>query len=289
MKKGIVIYAIGHHNYYYMAENLAASLISNGVKEAGISICLLCDNKNKIRYPELFNDVVVLEKEVYMVEDKIVFNNVTVLVYDLSPYDITMKLDADIIWLGGRPVDKLFNQLKKTEITFSNLGPGWGKQYSPWTNEATLKNKYKFTDDHKLYRVFGEFIYFKKSVRIKKYFDKLKKVYAFPKVKCQEFSNGSMTDELAFQITSMEMEIYPHEDNYTPVFNHFLNMKDLDRVYPYQLPDNFFAYSIGGNMTNQWIKNNYNTLAKHYFNKNGLSAPYLASNKKSFLPEREKI
>lgn len=289
MKKGIVIFAIGHPNYYYMAENLAASLLSNGIKQAGISVCLICDNRRKIRYPDLFTDILLLKNEDFMVDEKIVFNNVTVKIYDLSPYDITMKLDADLIWLGGRPVDKLFNRLKDVDFTFSNFGHGWNKQLSPWTPEYELKSKYQFTDDHKLYRVFGEFIYFKKTSVTKKYFDKLKSVYENPKVTCQEFANGNMTDELAYQITCMQTEIYPHEDNYTPIFNSFLKIRELDTVYPYQLPDSYFAWSIGGNVTNKRTKDGYDTLAKHYFRINDLQGPYLASNKKSFLPEREKI
>lgn len=289
MKKGIVIYAIGHVNYYYMAENLAASLIGNGIREAGISIALICEDKNKLRYPQLFNDFIILERHQYIGNGKIVFNNATILIYDLSPYDITIKLDADMIWIGGRPVTNLFNELKDIDITFTNTGFGWKRGKSPWTSESDLIKAYGFKEIDLLYRIYGEFIYFTKSRKAELYFDIVKEVYAHPKVSCQEFSNGSMTDELAYQIACMLTGIYPHRDNYTPVFNHFLELKEFDYWHPYQLPEIFYAYSIGGNATNRWTKNGYDLLARHYFHRLGLAGPYLASNKKSFLPERIKI
>lgn len=288
MKKGIVIFALGHPNYYYMAENLAASLIANGSRDANIQIALLCENKNKIRYTELFDDIIVIDKEKYMVDDKIVFNNATVQVYDLSPYDITMKLDADMIWLNGRPVAKLFEQLKNVDITFSNTGHGWNEKKSEWASESDIKRAYKLKSNHKLYALYGEFLYFKKTKKVEEYFEKVKEIYFNPLVFCEEFANGNMTDELSFQIACMLTKTYPHEDNFTPVYNHFLGLTEYSRIHPYQLPGNFYGYSIGGYITSKWQKSAYDNHAKHYFKQLGLPMPYMACNKNLFLKERAK-
>jgi hypothetical protein len=224
----------------------------------------------------------------FLENDQIVFNNVTTRIYELSPYDITMKLDADMIWIYNRPVKGLFKELEHATFAISNLGPGWGQGYSQWASESEIRRKYGFTDAHKLYRIFGEFLYFKKGPDTKKLFDAVLEIYQHPKVRCIEFANGNMTDELAMQIACMQTGIYPHKNNYYPVHNHFLGLKELDRCYTYQLPDNFYAYSIGGNITSKWQKTGYDNLAKHYFKQIGLSAPYLVSNKNTYLPERIK-
>lgn len=288
MKKGIIIFAMGHQNYYYMAENLAASLIANGSRKDNIPIGLICDNKHKIRYSELFDDIILIEKEKFMEDGKVVFNNATVQVYDLSPYDITMKLDADMIWLNGRPVSKLFEQLKNVDLTFSNTGHGWNQKKSEWASEADIKKAYKFKSNHKLYRIYGEFLYFKKSQKAAGYFEKVKEIYFNPLISCEEFANGNMTDELSFQLACMATKTYPHEDNFTPVYNHFLGLTEYARIHAYQLPGNFYGYSIGGSITSKWQKTMYDNHAKHYFKQLGLSMPYMACNKNTFLKERQK-
>jgi hypothetical protein len=288
MTKGILIYAIGHANYYRMAENLAASLIVNGTKENGISIALICDDESKVRQKDLFNDFIILDADKFIVNDKIVFNNATVLVYDLSPYDVTMKLDADMIWIAGRSVAALFDELNDVDITFSNRGYGWDKGNSVWADEDAIKTAYKLTGEERLYKIYGEFLYFKKAAAIKKYFDTVVKIYNKKKIKTKEFANGNFTDELAFQIACMQTEIYPHQDNFTPIYNGFLGYKNLVRKYPYELKE-FYGYSIGGNVTDAFTKNNYNILAKSYFAKLGLSNPYQVVDKRKFLPERTSI
>lgn len=288
MKKGIIIYAIGHSNYYRMAEVLAASLICNGSKKAGIDIALICDCRDKIDNPQLFDDIIDLDPEVFMVDGNIVFNNATIRMYELSPFDITMKLDADMIWIPGRSVGDLFDTLKDVDITFQNRGHGWGNNNSVWAEEDDIKKKYKITEDEKLYKIYGEFVYFKKCETVEKYFKEAIKVYRAKKVKCSPFSNGNFTDELAFQIACMIMGIYPHLDNFCPIFNQFLEYPELSRKYPYEL-ELFYGYSVGGHQVNAFRKQNYDVLATHYYNTLGLTSTYELSNKNSYLPERKKL
>ncbi|MDF2381325.1 hypothetical protein JMG10_07605 [Nostoc ellipsosporum NOK] len=288
MTKGILIYALGHENYYRMAEVLAASLIANGSRAADIGIAVVCDDPGKIIYPHLFTDQIILAKDKFTVHGKVVFNHATVMVYDLSPFDITIKLDADMVWIDDRKPADLFAELEAHDITFSNRGHGWGQGNSVWAEEAALITAYKLTGNEKLYKIYGEFLYFKKTPANQKYFKAVRDIYSRKKVKSAAFANGSFTDELAFQIACMQQEVYPHQDNFTPIYNQFLGYGELRRKYPYQLAG-YYGYSIGGNMTDAFTKANYDTLAKHYFHKLGLSNPYQVSNKRSFLPERKTL
>ncbi len=291
MKKGFLIFALGHSNYYRMAEALAASLRVNGVDADGISIGLVCDSEAKILNPHLFSDILTLPWESFTETGKIVFNNATIRVYDLSPYDITIKLDADIIWIPGRRPGELFEDLADVDITFENRGHGWGQRNSVWAKEIDLKETYNLHEGYKLYKIFGEFLYFKKTAGNRQFFQKAKQVYKRRKVKTTaSFANGAFTDELAFQVACMLTETYPHKDDYTPIYNSFLELKQFNRKYPYELAqEGFYGYSIGGNITGDFTKKNYDGLAKFYFTKLGLFNPYQVKNKRQFLPERKPL
>lgn len=293
MKKGILIYALGHSNYYRMAEVLAASLIVNGVQEDNISIGLICDNESKLIHPELFNVIIHLPPEKFTIKGNVVFNHATILVYDLSPFETTIKLDADMVWLNNRKPANLFKSLEEVDITFENNGfselSKADRKRSVWAPPEEIQKAYDFTGEEKCYTIFGEFVYFKKSKENRDFFRKVKSIYHKPKVECAGFANGTFTDELAFQIAIMQTGLYPHQDHFAPVYNQFLGYDKLKDKYAYQLPDTFYAYSIGGNITPTWQRNQYNTLAGHYFRVLGLQNPFQATDKKRFLPERIKL
>jgi hypothetical protein len=285
MTKGFIIYALGHRNYYHMAETLAASLRFNN-PEARVT--LLCDNLSNITYNELFESAIRLDISKYMVDGKLVFNKATICMYDHSPYDVTIKLDADMIWLQGRDPLKLFTELDQFDVMHMNRGHGWDAGNSVWTEEENLKQAYGFTDDHKLYKIYGEFVYFKKGTISKSYFNAVKNVFNKPKVKMTDgFANGTFTDELAYQIATMKVGI-EYIDNYTPVMNKYLGYRNWEFTYAYALPSSFYAYSIGGNSTSPFMREQYNILAKHYYYQLGLQNPYQVRDKKTFLPERIK-
>lgn len=280
MTRGFIIYALGHRNYYHMAETLAASIKFNN---AAVNITLICDNLANVTYTQLFEQVIRIE-----VKQPLVFNKYTICMYDHSPYDETIKLDADMIWLNGRDPLKLFDLLAPYDVMHMNRGNGWGKGNSVWCSEDDLQKAYAFTEADKLYKIYGEFVYFKKNDVAKKYFKDVRYVFSKPKVKMFEgFSNGTFTDELAYQIAAIVNGL-SFIDNFTPVMNKYLGYRQWERCYAYQLPETFFAYSIGGNATPSVMRQQYNLLAKHYYHKLSLQNPYQVRDKKTFLPERKK-
>lgn len=293
MKKGILIYAIGHLNYYRMAEVLAASLIVNGAREEGINVGLICDNESNLVHPELFDVIIHLPADKFTINGKIVFNHATILVYDLSPFETTIKLDADMVWLNGRKPADLFKNLEDVDLTFENTGfdelKNADRKRSVWAPPQEIQKAYDFTGEEKIYTIFGEFVYFTRSAENRAFFKRVKGIYHRPKVESASFSNGTFTDELAFQIAIMQTEKYPHQDHFTPVLNLFLGYNQYRDKYAYQLPENFYAYSIGGNITPTWQRNQYNILASHYYSKLGLQNPFQATDKRRFLPERIKL
>lgn len=291
-EKGIIIVAVGHSNYYRMAEVLAASLKCNAA--AGIDLTLICDNITKIRYRNLFDGVIEVGSHTYTnKEGKVVFNKLMVQLYDLSPYKTTIKLDADMVWLRGRDPNDLFRELHGEYFTFMNRGWGElteGSGYSVWASETKIKQTYHIEDGARCYKIYGEFLYFRKNSEMKKFFGLIKKLYRERKVKAHVFANDEYTDELAYQVACMMTGKYPHKDNFTPIFNSFLGYKDLEHTYTYKLAElGYWAYSIGGHYNTQFQKTQYNNLASFYFNALGLQNPYKVMDKKSFLVERNNL
>ncbi len=278
--KGFLIYALGHRNYYHMAETLAASLLFNAPEAR---IALVCDQPDNLTNRQLFSDIICID-----VQQPMVFNNYTVQMYQHSPFEETIKLDADMIWLTGRNPMELFDQLKDYDVHHMNRGHGWGEGNSVWVEEDQLKEAYNLDESVKLYKIYGEFVYFKKNATASAYFKAVRSIYRKPKVNMTSgFAGGTFTDELAYQIASMQKGM-EHIENFTPVFNKYLGYRQYHQWYAYQLPPNFYAYSIGGNETPSFMKDQYNILAKHYYHQLGLQNPYQVRDKRTWLPERKK-
>lgn len=278
MKKGILIYAFGHTNYYKMAAVLAASIKSNDP----LPVCLVTDIEVQPAHAKLFDIVKAPTAKCITEGSNTQYIKAKLFMYDLTPFDETIFLDVDQVLIMGRTLSPVFNELKDVEITISNTGVAGESIWADIKEVKALYGNKPFWNFH------SEFVYFKHCETAKKYFNAAKKVYSDNKIKsAQRFSNGNMADELALQAASIITGIYPHKQNWLPNFWYDRN-RGMSRLYPYQLAG-YITYSIGGNALPAPVKNNYNTLAKHYFAKHGLPNPYQVEDKRSFLPERKLV
>lgn len=279
MKRGILIMALGHRNYYLMAAVLAASIKEN---DPQLAVCLVTDNEVLPAHKKLFDIVKEPTQKSITEKGKIEYIKAKLFMYDLSPFQETIFLDADQVMIMGRKISPVFDELKDLDVTISNTGLA---EQSIW---ADIKEVKKLYGNKPYWNFHSEFVYFKKSEKAKKYFDAAKKVFSENKIKsAKRFSNATMADELAFQAASIVTGIYPHKEHWHPNF-WFNREKSKNRLYPYQLT-NYITYSIGGKNLPDAVKNNYNMLAKHYFAKQGLSTPYQVEDKSSYLPERKLV
>lgn len=279
MTKGILIQALGHHNYYQMAVVLAASIKAN---DPDIPVCLVTDHTVAIAHAKLFDWVTFPIEESITNKGKKEYIKAKLFMYDYSPFDETIFMDVDQIVISGRKLSTVFDELKDIDITFSNTGIA---NISIWAKIEEVKELY---GDKPFWNFHSEFVYFKKNDEVKNYFEVAKMVYNEAEIQSAlKFANGSMADELAFQCAAMITGIYPHKENWTPNFWFDRHPKQAYK-YPYELVDNI-TYSIGGKSNPQHVKTCYNTLAKAYFVKLGLLNPYQVVDKRTYLPERRLI
>ncbi len=288
-KQGVIIIALGDPQYGRMAANLAAS-IRYADKQTPIHLIYEGDALNHLTeaHKALFTSFAICPKECYTKNGKEVYLKAKTCIYDLSPFDETIFLDADMIWFPTKTVSQLFDSLKNVDFTMQNRGFAdlskdvLDKKTSMWCDVNEVKKEYNTTG--KFYQLASEFIYFKRTDKNALYFEYVKEIFDNPKVKATEFGND-IPDELAFDIASCVTGHYPHKDNYVVVYWEIADKKSGWT----DILKNYWGYSIGGHVIPQAVLEKYNQLALKHAQGLGLPYHYKAYNKKQWNKQRQKI
>lgn len=288
MKRGIIIIGLGHEFYGRMAHNLAASIKA---AELTMPVALVHD-ESALKLLHHFN----LEKTFDILIPTNEFADGNYLkakthLFDLSPFEETIYLDADMIWLKKKP-SELFDELKDCSFTMINEGVIYFENpleiagaYRPWADVNEIKKEYGLQTGL-MYNQRSELIYFRDTLANKVFFDKAKEIFSNPKVKPVEFA-GSVPDELAFNIAGALLKHYPHQVGYRPVFWQHINPRRIVGIP--EVMETYYSYSMGGNRALEVMKRNYNLLAEHCFRKINLLYPWKFMDKRRYLPQRKLI
>jgi len=275
--KGILLIAIGSTEYLEMAKNLAMSIKN---VEPTMQIAL-AHNFGTIE-SKLFDVLVDVPFESYNTNGQVEFIKVKTWMYDFSPFQETIFLDVDMVWLFNKKPSELFELCKGLNWTMSNTGIA---ETSIWTDITEVRKLYPSS---KMWNYHSECVYFNKCEKSKKYFDKVRSIYENPPVKGTNFGGARIADELAFQLASIELNEYPHKENFTPIFWYARDKKETN-LAPHKLKDLYFAYSVGGNRLPQNVKNNFMTISNYHAQTSKLSRAYRIKDKRTFIKERMKL
>lgn len=294
---GIIVTALDSPYYGKYAFQLALSIKHTS---PNVKIALLCNDKGKAHLSQndlaffdsiiKVNDVAVTSKGM---EATLKFKT---YLYDITPFDETLYLDADTLFNPKKSVEQMIAEIPK-DCVFTmqnrgmiNLGTASDEQlnsrFNIWANSLHIKEAYKFTEG-KLYNLSSELIYFKKDESVKKLFDTAKKIFDNPKVQ-YEFFNGSVPDELPFAIAMIQLDMYPHLENWRPFYWEAFDKKRLLNN-PTSLYQSYYGTSFGGNIQEPFVKKFYKNLVQYYCNQFGLANPFPLKDKRSFLPNRHTI
>lgn len=280
MTQGIVLIAYGHQNYIRMALNLAVSIKS--VED--FPITLITDKESANRLEE--NEYRFFDTIVYYKTDN--FIKVKTKLYQLSPYDETLYLDVDMLWLPRKKPSAFLYELSKSDMAmisegFADISSGASlisKYYTSWFDIEDAKRYYKKTDG-RIHQLRSEIIYFKKSPENKKLFKLIEKIFKYPKIAVKSFA-GTLPDEFAFNLAFWLSEREPFTD-FQPAYWEYMHGSKLQGI----IYDNHFLLSLGGMKVWPISKRIYNDVVKNYSNKNGIIHPIYALSKNFFLTERE--
>ena len=276
--RGVVLIAGGHPLYTHMAYNLALSIRNHSdipivLFYAGAGIGYLFQDQK-----EIFSELFELPREFYMVEGKEHFIKSKLHLYDLTPFDETIFLDADTIFSPFKNIENLFKENTDCEIQFACRGEKTMEQNikSEWVNLQEIKNLHGF--EH-WYELSSEVIYWKQTeaaqnvfdcaidyysnhgMGIKKWVVKNGKRELEKKENCiMEFAGG-VPDEVPFSL-ALERTGTKIKSPYTPSYWQPAYFK---KVLPdVEIQQKFYLISAGGATMQPNIKRIYNNLAKHY-------------------------
>lgn len=288
--KGVVTIATGHPYYGRMSYNLACTLkaaepdLQVAVIFEGRALSHLSENQIKI-----FDQVIELPAHIKTGFGPKLYLN------ELSPFDETLYLDADMLWLPNKKPSDLISEF--TGIEYTGITEGYydlatdsrefaNSIYYFWAEPLEIKEVYKLSEG-KLYQWRSEVIYFKKTARINKFFKKAQAIHRNSKLKSQTKFGDQIPDELGINISAAINDIHPHAFKWTPAYWHKLH-KDVvpDLV---SLSNNWYIISFGGNFINGSATKIYDQIMKVTMNKLGIQHVFSIISKKSFAPERAKM
>jgi len=283
---GVVIFAFGHSYYGRMAQNLAASIRYKS--DIPITLFYSGNAMAEVKYRELFTDVIAIPDDIISGER---YFRAKTFIYDLSPYDRTLFLDADLLWFPERPIESFIENLMPHDFTMACEGfvdmetmteTTTGK-YTWWMIPEQVGKVYKKTSGI-MYQLRSEMIWFKRSETVYKFFEKAKAIFDKPRITVKPFA-GSYPDEMAFNIATLITGMKPHTERFSPFYwKHFHYNRGLrTRTEIYAA---FPAMSMGGNVAPDTEKALYNDLSKYYFNQSGRRQPYEWRDKKRFIRNR---
>lgn len=278
LEKGIIIFAIGHPYYGRYAFNLAITIkavedIPIAVVHDSTSLSHLDDSQKAV-----FDILIPSELKPGC--------GAKLNAYNLSPFDKTLLLDADMIWLPVHKPSELFEELSGVEFTGITEGStdNLSSHYFFWAEVEEMRKKYEITGTIHQWRT--EVLYFEKGEKIASVFEdalKINESHGLSKVK--EFAEG-IPDELSINIAAAKHEINPHKPNWQPSYWAQLFQNSIPQVDT--LYRQYYLLSAGGNMTTENVKQLYNRIVKAQAPKLGLTHCFGLQSKHSFLPQRRK-
>jgi hypothetical protein len=285
VNRGVVIIAAGIHVYGQWAVNLAMGLKQT---DSDTKITLLWKGKGL----DLIHQYISIFENVIEIPDSVLERNglesllrTKVCLYDLSPYDETIYIDADVIWFPNKPISMLFDEMKNVDVTIGSRGKS-DLSTDPrliWSNPQEMLQKF---GDVTIWNLSSEFMYFKKNDKVKEFFDIAQEAFDNPGVEYTRFA-GTVPDELAFQIAMIKTGIKPHVDKFLPFYwePYEKRNKSINDLYK----ENWYGYSIGGAQLTVQQKAIYDALVKNYAKGFGIKYPGMARSKREFLPNRREI
>lgn len=258
-EQGILLLAIGHPYYGRMAYNLAMSIKAI---DASVHITLVY-TEGAIAHINQRNMWVFDNKMPYPESDKPF--GVKLELYDLTPYERTLYIDVDTLWINKQSPTVLFEELEG--IPFTGITEGMhdfsynepeksdpSKNYFFWAELEEIKKVYAVCD--KIYQWRSEFIYFEKCEKSEEMFGLAKEIYSNTQLKTVKKFADHIPDELAINIAACVCSIHPHIYKWRPSFWDRLNGDSMPHIE--ELQHRYYVISCGSNASGGALKRIYN-------------------------------
>lgn len=281
MTQGILLIALGHKNYGCMAANLAMSIRCNGI-EAPITLVTQSETITRLdeHYRALFTDIVECPAEYYTLADnKTCYIKAKAHMDELTPYDETLFIDADVIMNVNGTIQPVLLALKGVDFAIKNRGIN--TTHTIWANMEEVKSAYSL-ESADIYEIHSEFIYWKKGhPAMKRWAENFNDL----KVKHTNFGD-CIADELPLFIAMAETETKPHRERYNPIYWPHDTDSQLDSP---EINRGYAGLSIGGSRVAQKQLDMYNNRVVIYARMMNMVTAFKQQPKRSYLPNRQTL
>lgn len=277
MLNGIIIFAIGHPYFGRYAYNLAITIKA----VENIPIAVVHDSGSLNHLSE--SQKVVFDH--FILTDLKPGCGVKLRAYELSPFENTLLLDADMIWLPRHKPSELFEQLKETRFTGITEGStdNPSNHYFFWAHVEEIREKFKVK---KIYQWRTEVLYFEKDGTVEAMFKQACDIHNDHGLSYVKEFAGGIPDEVAINISAAVHDLQPHMERWQPSYWAQLFRNTVPD--PLTLYREYYLLSCGGNHTTENVKLVYNNIVKAQAPKIGLSHSFPVQSKHSFLENRRK-
>lgn len=277
MLNGIIIIATGHPYFGRMAYNLAMSI--QACEQT--NICIVHDGTSLVHLSD--GQKGVFTHESMLPEDYRTGVQAKLHLDQLTPFDNTIYLDADMVWIGLKKPSALFEELKGKSFTAITEGDSDNpnNKYYFWADADEIKRVYKIA---KVYQWRSEVMYFEKGSKVFKEARKLKPANTLKTIRL--FGNA-LPDELFINIATGLLGIEPHAYQWTPAY--WMRMHGEVLPKPGDLANSYYLLSAGSNYASPQMKKSYDTYMRYAANKTGTTHLFPLKSKKEWLPERQKM
>jgi hypothetical protein len=255
---GILLIAIGNKNYGCMAANLAMSIRANNCN-LPITLVTQVDTISRLdeNYKALFTEIKEIPKHCYTLADnETCYIKAKAHMDELTPYDYTLFIDADVLMLNNFVINEEIEKLKGLDFTIKNKGKN--KEVSIWADMKEVIKEYHL-EDKDIYEIHSEFIWWKKGQpAMAKWAENFENLKVTPTT----FA-GCVADELPLFISMAETNTKPHIEGYNPIYWYNQDSKHQKRIKEMR-EDGYAGLSIGGNAISELQANNYDLLVTLY-------------------------
>jgi len=276
LKKGILLIATGHAEYGKMAYNLALTIKS--IEQVPVAVIYSGSSLSHLNQDQLkmFDFIIELPNEF-----RTGFGT-KLHIDQLSPFDKTLFLDADMLWLGKKP-SELFDELNGVQFTCITEGDSdnINQKYYFWADLQEIKDAYKVD---KVYQTRSEVIYFEKGTKV---FRKARELKPENKLKTIRKFGDAIPDELYFNISLALLNVSTHTEKWMPSYWNRLHneiMPNLSVLYK-----EYFLLSFGSNFASPIMKRTYDNIMQVASKKLGLPYLFKLKSKKEWAIGRSKI
>lgn len=278
LKNGVITCATGHPYYGRMAYNLALTIKS---AEPDVPVAVM---RSQYSLAHLSKEQIDIFDYIFDLPDGCPIScGAKLWANDVTPFENTLLLDADMLWLPQKKPSEIFKELEGNDFTAITEGYAPGNlhpKYFLWADEDDIRKTYPISCE-RLYQWRSEVMYFNKNAD--KLFEKAREVFISPGLSTEKIYATGTADELGLVVACGMFNVHPHQYKWIPAYWHLMNDGAVPEIS--QL-NNYYLVSFGANHASEASKKLYDKLVKISCMNRGVQHVFPLISKKSFLPER---